>query len=629
MKLTDLFLGNKQIADAGKTQVNTARTDVVNRQIQSMVPGQTIQGEVVSKNGNEVQIRVNQDLVLQAKVEQNMNLEVGKNMTFEVKNNGKALVLSPLFTNVATDANVMKALDMAALPLNDTTIALTKQLMEAGLSIDRNSLQQVFREVNQYPRVEISDIVNLHKMQMPVNEGNVTQMASYRNLTHQLVTGINQVLDAVPDMLNGMMENGNTEGAVKLYQQLVLMAQEASVDGNTLKQNVSTEAGVTQTVLPDGTILSEGVPQGMLTAGIVPEGITGEGNMTDILFSGQISEGITQQAFLQGNASQSIIMQEGMIQGTVAEQETLQEMQKTVDTLLDIPLTAQNEETASVQNANAENSNHQTMQTILQNHAVMNEQGFVYQEEAVANQASQQLQNLLGKIPKDLSAQNILNRLTQMMQDSSGGKEFLKPFMQLLKQQWTITPEQVSDAEQVESLYRRMDKQLKNLSQAIESAGATNTAAYKAVTNMTQNLDFLQQVNQLYTYVQLPLRLQNGEAHGDLYVYTNKKHLAAKDGQISALLHLDMENLGPVDVYVSMMNEKVNTKFYLQDDEMLDFLMEHMDILTERLKKRGYQCSFEMQVREQDADETKTSIQKLLEQENHIPLAEYAFDVRT
>ena len=41
-----------------------------------------------------------------------------------------------------------------------------------------------------------------------------------------------------------------------------------------------------------------------------------------------------------------------------------------------------------------------------------------------------------------------------------------------------------------------------------------------------------------------------------------------KDGNVSALLHLDMENLGPMDVYVAMQNNRVNTHFYMQDDDM-------------------------------------------------------------
>ncbi len=594
MKLTGFFTGDKQIAtDAGKTQQNIAKTDVVNRQIRSMVPGQTIQGEVVSKNGSEVQIRLSDDMVLSAKVDRNVNLEVGKNVTFEVKNNGKALVLSPLFTNVATDANVLKALDMASLPVNGTTVALTKQLMEAGLPIDRNTLQQVYREVNSYPEAQTSDIVNLHKLQMPVNESNVTQMASYRNLTHQLVTGMNDVLEGIPEMFSQMMESGNTEGAAKLYTQLVLMASEGLegtvsssnqmlADNSSLQQAVELLLKLPQT---DATaeIVNGAIPGGEMQNGMAPEISNGEMPIGAPLSSEIIPDMTGEQASAEVQAREIDAETQLNPQGALPGEDILVA-------------------NGTPDNSTADNS-------------------------TVVNRMTQQLQNLMEQLSRGASVQDILAQLSQTVR-SGGDKEILNPLLQLLKQQWTIAPEQVADADQVEGLYRKLDKQLKSLAQTMETAGQTETSAYRAVTNMTQNLDFLQQVNQLYTYVQLPLRLQNGEAHGDLYVYTNKKHLTAKDGQISALLHLDMEHLGPVDVYVSMHYEKVNTKFYLQDDDMLDFMMEHMDILTERLQKRGYQCSFEMQVREQ-GEEPKTAIQRLLEKENHMPLAEYAFDVRT
>ncbi len=599
MKLTGFFTGDKQIAtDAGKTQQNIAKTDVVNRQIRSMVPGQTIQGEVVSKNGSEVQIRLSDDMVLSAKVDRNVNLEVGKNVTFEVKNNGKALVLSPLFTNVATDANVLKALDMASLPVNGTTVALTKQLMEAGLPIDRNTLQQVYREVNSYPEAQTSDIVNLHKLQMPVNESNVTQMASYRNLTHQLVTGMNDVLEGIPEMFSQMMESGNTEGAAKLYTQLVLMASEGLegtvsssnqmlADNSSLQQAVELLLKLPQT---DATaeIVNGAIPGGEMQNGMAPEISNGEMPIGAPLSSEIIPDMTGEQASAEVQAREIDAETQLNPQGALPGE--------------DILVANGTPDNSTADNSTADNS-------------------------TVVNRMTQQLQNLMEQLSRGASVQDILAQLSQTVR-SGGDKEILNPLLQLLKQQWTIAPEQVADADQVEGLYRKLDKQLKSLAQTMETAGQTETSAYRAVTNMTQNLDFLQQVNQLYTYVQLPLRLQNGEAHGDLYVYTNKKHLTAKDGQISALLHLDMEHLGPVDVYVSMHYEKVNTKFYLQDDDMLDFMMEHMDILTERLQKRGYQCSFEMQVREQ-GEEPKTAIQRLLEKENHMPLAEYAFDVRT
>lgn len=210
------------------------------------------------------------------------------------------------------------------------------------------------------------------------------------------------------------------------------------------------------------------------------------------------------------------------------------------------------------------------------------------------------------------------------------GAQFRELLAGTLKQGWVLNPEELAVPGKVEELYRRLDRQLKGLTGALEEAGQSGTAAFRAAATMSQNVDFLQQLNQMYSYVQLPLRLQQRDAHGDLYVYTNKKNLARKDGNVSALLHLDMEHLGPVDVYVAMQNSKVNTKFYLRDDEMIDFMAAHMDILTERLKKRGYDCSYAMVTREEAQSETtQGGLEPLLRQEKGVALSRYAFDVRT
>ena len=536
---------------------------------------------------------------MQARLDQNMNLEIGKNMTFEVKNNGKALTLSPLFTNVASDANVLKALEMASLSVNDTTVSLTKQLMEAGLSIDRNSLQQVYREINLFPEAQISDIVNLHKMQMPVTEANLSQMESYRNLTHQLMNGLNHVLDTIPDLFVHMMETGDTNGAVKLYGQLMLLAQEASVDGGEALTEQMNHI-INSEDVPQKVILGEAGKENAAAQRVDLSGNAGQGAaLEDILL---VETELTGQA---GQADKGSAAVGGAAGGHPAAD--LQEMIQ--DT--------------AVGNTAAEGN------AALQEKGNVAEQGDVVKQEIVQGQDNntQQATHVFN-LPTGLSEPELLAHISRIWRESSGDKKVLEPLLELVKKQWTITPKEVSDAEKVDGLYRRLDKQLKSLTQTLENTGQTSSTAYKAVTSLTQNLDFMNQMNQLYTYVQLPLRLQQGDAHGDLYVYTNKKHLAAKDGKISALLHLDMEYLGPVDVHVAMNYESVNTHFYLQDDEMLDFIMDHIDILTERLQKRGYNCTFEMQVREQ-GEKKESAVQMLLRQENHIPLAEYAFDVRT
>ena len=69
MKLTGWFSQDK-IADNSRVQTpNNANTEQVNRQIRALVPGQTLRGEVVSREGNNAQIRLLQDVLVDAKVD--------------------------------------------------------------------------------------------------------------------------------------------------------------------------------------------------------------------------------------------------------------------------------------------------------------------------------------------------------------------------------------------------------------------------------------------------------------------------------------------------------------------------------------------------------------------------------
>ena len=243
MKLTQLFSGDshmetkRSVEDSGRFQPTPAQAENISRQIRSFVPGQTISGEVISRNGSEVQIKLSEEMIINARIDRNLHLEVGKNMTFEVKNNGSALTLSPLFTNVSTDMNVLKALEMAGLPANKVSVTMTEQLMAAGMSVNRNFLQQMYREVNGYPQAEISDIIYLHKLQMPVNEANVNQMASYRNLTHQLADGMESIVGSLPEVYDSMVEEGDISGAIRLFREVIDLIQEG-------EEGISGEKGI-------------------------------------------------------------------------------------------------------------------------------------------------------------------------------------------------------------------------------------------------------------------------------------------------------------------------------------------------------------------------------------------------
>lgn len=575
MNLSQLFTG----ASRGESRVGemTGRATVaqnlhtadVNRQIRSLVPGQTLRGEIVSRNGGEIQIRISEDMVLNAKVDQSIHLDIGQNVTFEVKSNGAALSLSPLFTNISADVNVLKALEMAGLPVNETSVSMTKQLMEAGLPVNRNSLQQIYREINSFPEYEVSDVINLHRLQLPVNETNLQQMAAYRNMNHQLLNAISDVLELLPQAAEAMQESGSTDGWTALYRALLPQMAEAP------------EAVPTPETAQTPQEIEEGMRQAAseIARRSLPE--AGQATLEKTVL--EIAEGTVQQTSTENSQEPQRVGADVQRMLGLIERMELSPQEKT-----------------------------QLTEQFLQLAQDGTEKGSFFKL----------AQNLLELADRG-------GQTGRAVREIFSDKAFQKLFTEQLKEQWTLRPEDVAQSEKVEELYRRMDRQLKGLQLALDTGGQGESAAFKAVTNLSQNLDFMNQINQMYSYIQLPLQLKDSDAHGDLYVYTNKRSLAENDGKVSALLHLDMEHLGALDVYVTLESGKVATKFTVADDATLDFLEAHMDILTQRLKKRGYDCSVSMTTAEKKEPSAAGGLAPLLQQTGGGLVTRYAFDVRT
>ncbi len=213
-----------------------------------------------------------------------------------------------------------------------------------------------------------------------------------------------------------------------------------------------------------------------------------------------------------------------------------------------------------------------------------------------------------------------LKDVKQLLLDSEIGRQLTteqkseifhsEPFRSMLKnglqKQWTLSPQDLVQEGKVEEFYQKLARESSQLArmmnEAMQSAsqGSSGTQA-RAMANLSENIEFMNQMNQMFTYVQLPLKFGNSQAHGDLYVYTNKKNMARKDGMLTAFLHLDMDHLGALDVSISLQTERnqVTTKFYL-DEASIVLVEGHIDELSQRLMKKGYQCKNMILEKEED-----------------------------
>lgn len=575
MRLSEVFSAAFKPVDDKKEKAQTEKTagsgERMNRQIKALTPGRLLQGEVVGRNGKEVQIKLSDDMVITARLDRDVNVEDGRMLTFEVKNNGSSLSLSPLFANTANTDNVFKALQMAGLPINSETVSMTEAMMQQGMSVDSSTLQSMFREVSAHPEAAASDIVQLRSMGIEVTEENLQQLQSYKELTHELVKGMTDVLKELPAAFNELYAQ-TPDKAVQMYQAILKsLLPDITVDGQELL----------------GQQEAAGMPQEGL-AGVFAEGVVkliGEETVEAVLENANPAEEI-----VSGEEEQPLLQAGG---DTLQERLSPQELKNFAKLLSALPQDAYPQMEELAQEAERGTADiAKVLQTLADIHPSAGSEAHAALAELFKSDVYQKL--LLGEALK----------------------------------QWTMKPEQVTGNKEVEEIYRRLEKGLSGIRDALSENGAAQSSAMRSAANLSQNVDFMNQINQMYTYVQLPLKMHNGHANGELYVYTNKRSLANRDGAVSALLHLDMENLGPVDVYVAMQQGRVNTRFTLRDDEMLDFLQAHIHILNERLEKKGYAMNVEMSVREEGSAK-ETPIERILHADKKAAAAsQYAFDVR-
>lgn len=190
-----------------------------------------------------------------------------------------------------------------------------------------------------------------------------------------------------------------------------------------------------------------------------------------------------------------------------------------------------------------------------------------------------------------------------------------------------MKPEDIRSAEYVKEFYEHLNEQVDKLQNLLKSAGKEESSLGKEVSTVKNNIQFMNQINEMYHYVQLPVKMNEEGASGDLYVYKRKKAKSGEDGKLTALLHLSMPTLGNMDVFLVLENEKLSTRFCMEKEEMIDFIEAHIEQLNERLVKRGY--NVQTVVTASTKEEEQSVIEAVMTTEPAIPvITSQSFDAR-
>lgn len=550
-----------------------------NVDVTQLKTGDTFQGEITSVNGEDVQIQLANGQYLAAKLARDVQVALGQVMNLQVQSNkDNRVVLKPVYDGNSQMLRVGEAaLRAANMAVNEKNLQLVAKLIENGMSIDKNTLMTYNRLALQNSNIDLSNIIKLNKLQLPVTQENARQLENYQNLEHKILDGVKSAADEL----------------VKTFESL----------------------------LGEGTPLSN-VPAGALQNGakFMEQALTllgGENEPESAAVKTQPGEAGTTAGAVNGEASEqagTISAEKTADMGNVAMQ---QEGVKIIRG--DMPKDAQGIPSDKIQEQLQQEGQTQTTSA---DSAQKNAEGESFKEllNLIKGEKSENVPDKIIQYMSSGKAQ--FKDIRQFLLDTEFGKSLTPeqkakifhsdPFKSLLKdglqKQWTLTPEELFKDGKVEEFYQKLLREssqlTKLMNEAMQSgAQSANAPQAKAMGNIAENVEFINQMNQMLNYVQLPLKLGNSQAHGDLYVYTNKKHMARGDGMLTAFLHLDMDYLGSLDVSIALQTQKgqITTKFYL-DEDSIALVEEHIGELSARLEKKGYRCK--NMILEKDEDKT-------------------------
>lgn len=651
MQIRDMLGQYSQNVKNGTEELMSAQgTQKLVSSMQELEPGSTFEGTVNSVKNGKVVLALGNGQTITARLDGKVSIQPGESMFFQVRSNdGTTIALRP-YVQAGNINNpiLLNALTAAGVPATERNITMVDSMMKEQMSISRQSILDMGRVVGSNPNVNVNTAVLMTKIGLPVSAEMASQFENYMVDQHAIVDEMDLAMNQLGRLL-GDADSGE-EQSFELYGKVLDIlnggGEKPAQTTDGLQQNdtgtmvnagenIEMEAAVQQS--KDGAA-AEGVQkqvQQQNTKDLISMGAAGQEQSAGVA---ENTENIVGEQ-TAGNAAQS--MQTGIDAAdvlkntqadTAADFKNVQGQTDTLEQILD-------------QNG----LDH--LKRLLQNIPTLtgNTDLFEVQEEEdvfvdtmSGDDAGKKALELAQAEPEvtlkqSMTAEDFLNTLRDALKQNQeygfagmtklfGSKEFAAILKNRAEKQWLLEPEQLREASKVSDLYERLDHQMKQMENVMKAAGVTQNSFVQTAADIRSNIEFMNQINQVYTYVQLPLKLSGQNASGDLYVYTNKKNLNDPEAELTAFLHLDLDNLGSTDVSIRMKDKNVKTNFYIADDASYDLIEKHLPVLEKRLAQKGYRCSITMSKEEKKVEFVEDFLQRDMPQAG--TLHRYSFDVR-
>lgn len=545
--------------------------------LNEMSKGMIFEGTVSSVRGNQVKLALSNGQQILARLAGKFSFEQGQSVFFQVKNNDGGTIEIKPYTVDGEGANLtlMDALKAAGLSVDGINLSMVNKMMEEHMPIDKISLNQMYQLVQDNKDINVTTLVELKRLGIEINQVNAAQFENYANDKQAITIAMDSLIDELPNALSA--------------------------------EDLSMYKLVTQA--------------------------------RDIL--NIVTEGLTEEAFISSEASDmsqyEAIMRDNKSAPVVKKHFNIAELFESLNSV-----SGESQDIHTTQKIN----NAPATDTILlqENETKSNTIGFLLSDKQI-EELNEQVRMLLPDLQEnnislyseDSSVVGILNDIKSMLENTPAnadtlrhlfsGEAFKLMLKEALEQQWMIKPGDLEkNPKKLDGLYDKIEKQITNMETILKTSGVVNPKAEALADNIRGNIEFMNQINEAYTYVQVPLKMNEKNASGQLYVYTNKKSMSNPDKELSAFLHLDLEHLGGTDVSIKMLHRKVTTNFYLDSDESYALVKQFLPVLEKRLQDKGYNCELNVNSGSKQMNFVAGFLKKDLPPTGQVH--RYSFDIR-
>ena len=461
---------------------------------------------------------------------------------------------------------VQKALEEAGLPRNERNSGIVRQMLENQMSIDKDSLTRVVTQANMFREADISTLLLMNKNNMPVTHFTAAQLQAYINNEQNLSGQIGDVLSSLMEYLSEDAASGTLTANTAVLELLTGTA-EAAGEANTAAAEVTA-----------AQVAAENIEA---LAG-------GQENVMNVLMTGQ-------------GGSEAVIAAAGQNASVTVQEEAVLNMLETssVSNVINELGTDAEGSGANWMNGfgtddgelasdafseyNMDNSRSNLTGNAAKSANDIPGQGVPLSQllsENEINDLNSLQSRLFGKTsqlgPDTDSAEvlkdiyNNINNLSEAeLKELFQSEPYRKMIGKALGEKFTLNADDIDSADSINDYYKETFKMLSKLS---EMAGKESTLADKLSKPM-DNIKFMDTLNNVFPYIQLPLKLNEGETHGELYVFKKGRNKMEPGESSSVLLHLDMDSLGSTDIHLELKAGFLKLRFYCADEAAKDVLI--------------------------------------------------------